>query len=234
MSSVKQVRVCEHCHAEFGRGRKRKFCYMCLPEHKSIGHMDYVRRYQDLMQKVNAAQRAVAQRLAECAECGAGFVVRPRDWANRSFCYTCLPSIKDVGREQYARMRARLMPRVRETPCLECGNMVPTPKRLCGPECRASRAKKWRQSRNRRVRLVGKGKYVASDIFARDGYICWLCHKPLEMHRLAGHPKAPTIDHVISLAAGGTDDATNVRAAHHSCNSAKRDRDVQHQLMLVG
>jgi 5-methylcytosine-specific restriction endonuclease McrA len=35
---------------------------------------------------------------------------------------------------------------------------------------------------------------------------------------------APTIDHVLALAAGGTHEMANVQAAHFICNSLKGDR----------
>lgn len=41
-------------------------------------------------------------------------------------------------------------------------------------------------------------------VFARDGDICWLC----------GRPGADSIDHVIQLADGGTNDLENLKPAH--------------------
>lgn len=38
---------------------------------------------------------------------------------------------------------------------------------------------------------------------------------------ICGQPGADTKDHVIPLAAGGTNDPTNIRPAHRSCNSKK-------------
>lgn len=52
---------------------------------------------------------------------------------------------------------------------------------------------------------------------ARWGRVCHLC----------GQPGATTADHRQPRSKGGTDDVeTNLRPAHHGCNSARGDRDL--------
>jgi Restriction endonuclease len=58
-------------------------------------------------------------------------------------------------------------------------------------------------------------------ICARDGYICWLCHHPIDPALRVPQRQAATVDHVIPLAAGGTDDDANLRPAHLGCNSRR-------------
>lgn len=48
-------------------------------------------------------------------------------------------------------------------------------------------------------------------ILKRDGYICYLC----------GGPGAQSVDHIIARANGGTNDDSNLAAAHSLCNSRK-------------
>ena len=50
---------------------------------------------------------------------------------------------------------------------------------------------------------------------------CGTCHKPAKMAAEVPHPKAPTLDHIIPLAAGGTHEYANVKLAHFICNSIK-------------
>jgi 5-methylcytosine-specific restriction endonuclease McrA len=45
---------------------------------------------------------------------------------------------------------------------------------------------------------------------------CWLCEED--------HPPATTADHVVPLSMGGTDELSNLRPAHLSCNSSRQDR----------
>lgn len=106
-----------------------------------------------------------------------------------------------------------------------------TPPRYCTPRCT-------RQANAARRRARQSGAHVATvkraDVFKRDRYTCRLCGKRLAMKQQVPHPKAPTIDHIIPLADGGTHEMANVQAAHFICNSAKRDRATGNQLQLVG
>jgi hypothetical protein len=57
----------------------------------------------------------------------------------------------------------------------------------------------------------------------RDGWACWICEQPI-------HPEArprglrPSLDHVVEVRHGGTDDVDNLRLAHACCNES-RDRN---------
>lgn len=51
-------------------------------------------------------------------------------------------------------------------------------------------------------------------VLDRDQRICWLC----------GLTGADTVDHVTPKVHGGSDEVTNLKAAHASCNFGRRDR----------
>jgi len=54
-----------------------------------------------------------------------------------------------------------------------------------------------------------------AQLLLRDGDRCWLCDEP-------GTPEDPlTVDHVVALARGGSDDLDNKRLAHRSHNQMK-------------
>ncbi len=55
---------------------------------------------------------------------------------------------------------------------------------------------------------------VRQYVLERDGYCCQHC----------GATKHLTIDHIIPLAQGGTNDISNLQTLCRSCNSRKRDR----------
>lgn len=59
----------------------------------------------------------------------------------------------------------------------------------------------------------------------RDGWICHLCHEPIDPAE-TNTKRALAIDHLQPQSAGGSDHPSNVRAAHSSCNKARRDRGV--------
>ena len=83
--------------------------------------------------------------------------------------------------------------------------------------------------------LTGQGRDMTRDStlrnrqrqsIARSKPACHICGRPIDytLHYL--DPGAYVIDHVVPLAKGGADDASNLKAAHRSCNSTKRARLV--------
>lgn len=54
---------------------------------------------------------------------------------------------------------------------------------------------------------------------------CALCGEPIDYHLPSPHPDSFTIDHIVPLTRGGTDEPSNIQTAHRRCNLAKSDRD---------
>lgn len=52
------------------------------------------------------------------------------------------------------------------------------------------------------------------EVIARDGYVCGICGGGVA-------PDQMSIDHIVPISRGGTDDLDNLQAAHRSCNSRK-------------
>jgi 5-methylcytosine-specific restriction endonuclease McrA len=61
---------------------------------------------------------------------------------------------------------------------------------------------------------------------ARDRPACYLCGHPIDYSLPHTDPMAYQVDHVVPLVRGGADTLANKRAAHRSCNSTKRARDI--------
>lgn len=55
-------------------------------------------------------------------------------------------------------------------------------------------------------------------LLERHGPDCWLCGKPLGLDLPRTHARAATLDHVIPRSQGGTNELTNLRLAHRTCN----------------
>lgn len=74
----------------------------------------------------------------------------------------------------------------------------------------------------------------------RDGDNCSLCRTPINFSRAPGTEWGPSLEHVIPLAAGGTNDLDNLRLAHaYPCNKAKADfgadpADAERHLRKIG
>lgn len=62
------------------------------------------------------------------------------------------------------------------------------------------------------------------DLVARSGGTCWLCGEQVDLDGPRTAPAAPTVDHVVPRAEGGTSDPVNLRLAHRRCNGARGSR----------
>jgi hypothetical protein len=78
---------------------------------------------------------------------------------------------------------------------------------------RRRRASEKRRARGWRARF-GRWRRIC----ARDGWVCWLCSNPIDPLLLHPNRMSGTADHVVPLVDGGTDEDSNLRAAHYSCN----------------
>lgn len=96
----------------------------------------------------------------------------------------------------------------------------------CSPVCQALNKAQCRRNRafNRRGRK--SNAFVATvhreKIFEWDGYRCHLCGGMTDRTKTVPHLKAPTVDHIIPLAADGTHEPTNCRTACFGCNVRKQ------------
>ncbi|MER7053478.1 HNH endonuclease signature motif containing protein [Streptomyces sp. NPDC000351] len=75
--------------------------------------------------------------------------------------------------------------------------------------------------------------FAPLDVHTRDGWICQLCHEPIDQGMAWPNPMSPSVDHVIPLSRGGAHALSNVQSAHLGCNSSKGDRDMDEAVALL-
>lgn len=163
-----------------------------------------------------------------CAQCG-----EVSEASGRRYCSApCAAEAKWAYDRAYNAARPKMHPSGK---CRQCGEDITRGTKCAG--CLAtSRLERKRRERRRRRALRANAAtepYTLAEIAARDRRTCQLCRRRVAMTKAVPHPKAPTIDHVLPLAAGGDDVRANVQLAHFECNWKKRDGGTQ-QLMLVG
>lgn len=128
----------------------------------------------------------------------------------------------------------------RTAKCEDCGVAVVvrqgewTSKRCGSCKRENHRERKRDYAHRRRVRLTGAmvEPVYRRKVFERDGWQCGICHRPLSRDAAVPHWGAPTLDHIVPLAAGGEHSYANVQAAHFRCNSIKSDRGAQLRLAI--
>lgn len=167
-----------------------------------------------------------------CANPACGRTV-PRRRASQMFCSRgCVP------RASGPRGGAIHQPRA----CAMCGTQffsAVCSQQFCGLPCARAwqirnltddmKAERLRERRRltcavRRARRNGGRMPVRAwrHVCDRYGYVCWLCGTPIDATLQApDDPRGPSVDHVVPLVLGGSDDLSNLRPAHFSCNSRR-------------
>ena len=159
----------------------------------------------------------------ECAEC------------ERLVCYKSQGHVRKYCSERCKELRHEnqrpRLPRFIDASCADCGSRflmdrmafhsVHGERHYCSVRCSARAGKDRRRARKRNAYVADVNRM---DVFESDGWRCHLCGKRIRRDMVVPHPLAATVDHVIPLAAGGTHEPSNCRAAHYLCNSTKGDR----------
>lgn len=230
---------CAYCGEPFhGRGRAAKYCTpLCArrayskARQKDGRHKTYkqTQAAKESQRRYLASRRAVRV-IRACLICDASIPARTdRDtrycsprcaaWDRHGFPSTPVPICHP----------SRSCPVPREHPsrhgqCARCSGKftINAPGQVyCSGICKE-------RSRSSRRDARERGAFVSDvspqEVYERDQWTCHLCTESLERDAKVPHPLAPTIDHVIPLAKGGTHELDNVKAAHFLCNAVKRDR----------
>lgn len=58
----------------------------------------------------------------------------------------------------------------------------------------------------------------------RDGYLCGICEKPVDINLRHPDLMSPSVDHIVPVSLGGTHDEENLQLAHLTCNVRKQAR----------
>jgi hypothetical protein len=100
------------------------------------------------------------------------------------------------------------------------------------PPCRLIRNKAINARKSHARRAIGPPVLSVNEIAERDGCRCHICHRKVDMS-LSGKAKwGPTIEHIVPVSQGGTNDPGNLALAHRYCNTARGNRGHS-QLLLV-
>lgn len=77
----------------------------------------------------------------------------------------------------------------------------------------------------KRRREANRAVYrLRNAVLARDGYVCGICGEVV-------HEQDLSIDHIVPISAGGSDDIANLQPSHKVCNSRKGGESHAAQLL---
>lgn len=114
--------------------------------------------------------------------------------------------------------------------CLDCGIdiCIKRPSNGFCLVCIKAR-RSWHDARkNHKRRGAGPIEVSRNDLIRLRGKRCHICRKVIDLKLSGMHPMGFTIDHLLPVSKGGTNDLSNLDVAHRQCNIARGNcGDVQ-------
>jgi hypothetical protein len=99
--------------------------------------------------------------------------------------------------------------------------------------CQKRRLKEKDSKRSHERRAAGKLVMTVQSLAKRDGAKCNICTKPVNMSKSGSDPLGPTIDHLLPVSKGGTNDSFNLALAHRRCNTSRGNRGHAQLLLEI-
>jgi 5-methylcytosine-specific restriction endonuclease McrA len=118
--------------------------------------------------------------------------------------------------------------------CKECGtSYIGGRGCYCSEECKRKHINRKRDKRLDRANRIDKSISLKK-LYKRDKGICWICGGKCDYKDYVKDENGyfivganyPSIDHVYPLSKGGNHEWSNVKLAHHYCNTLKNDKVV--------
>jgi predicted nucleic acid-binding Zn ribbon protein len=165
-----------------------------------------------------------------CERCGRQYVPRQL----KGHARFCSRECKEERRnEALASARAEAKP---ERECLHCGASLPKAMRsdavFCSEKCNYAAHALQRKLRAR-AGSDEKPGYLRAAICKRDQWSCGICGERVSPALEYPHPRAASLDHVVPVSQGGTNDPANLRLVHLVCNLRRRNLGGGEQLALI-
>lgn len=215
--------LCRGCGVEVVQGPRtrnpKKWCSgSCRARWYRKNSGSYSNRLSDLASQTMRRNASLSD--GQCAHCGA---VTPRTAKGRPKKY-CSDSCGKKFRNRGSYVSSVL--------CSIDGCCRPSHARgVCGSHYSAV----WRSENPdkytaKNLRYRAQKKHDGAEVFSRNDVMeasdwsCGICGGAIERDCEYPNPLYGTVDHIVPLSRGGTHTIDNVQAAHHVCNSTKRDQ----------
>jgi 5-methylcytosine-specific restriction endonuclease McrA len=179
----------------------------------------------------NSKLKASRSELKVCLHCSATF---QKSAKNRTYCsQNCrLIANKERAASATATFYKELYPDgIKRKPCGWCGETleVPAKKTLasrkyherCSLEAQRAR---YRIKTVKRQSKTKPSRLAADQVLREYGSACHICREEIDLTLSRTSKMGLTVDHVIPLSKGGSDELDNLRPAHWICNNRKSDK----------
>jgi 5-methylcytosine-specific restriction endonuclease McrA len=196
-----------------GAGHPKKFC---SKEHSSAFYY--------------ASKPKAASITKSCAYCKETFMTK---LTKSRFCKAdCRNNFYRAVKLEATKVRQASNPRRFDFDCERCNKLVISDVRVTrgayGKFCRSCalvlRRERYRIKTAKRQRVLNPIRISADALIERDGNICRLCSTEIDLNLARNSRWGATIDHIVPLSKGGSDELDNLQLAHWICNIKKGNR----------
>lgn len=209
-------------------------CQVCGEDLSNVGTLGRPKRNCSKKCRIDARSirlKEQRQKVHDCAYCKKLFVTARK---HQRFCSEeCRKLQQSIEvKEKIAKRYADLYPNgIKVKVCRWCDEPMEVSAkrsyagRLYHPSC-----SKEAESARYRIKTVKRQKHtnpyrISHEQVVREyGENCHICQKPIDLELPRTNRYGLTVDHVIPVSKGGTDDLSNLRPAHWICNIIKSDK----------
>lgn len=244
--------ICKHCGSQAPRGRGgRKYCsaecryigthgkpkqvkptHCCVCKKPLTGRLKTVcsKKCRHKKSGMRLKELRDLQRvLVRCSECDNGFLTTSAQ------AKTCSSPCKVKRQKRLASEKwhesKQDRPHFKEIDCSYCSKPVTVPTSFTAgmvshPECKIERKKarnRIKHTRRRGYRATLRNMSVEK-MGDRDNWTCHICKEPVNPLLPSNHKEGASVDHVIPLSRGGTDEPGNLKLSHWICNVKKSNK----------
>lgn len=175
--------------------------------------------------------KASRQRLVKCQECGVEFLDARK--ARRYCSHECryVANLRDKAQQTKEKYAVLYPGGIKVKICRWCNQemQVSASKSYAGRLYHEACSKE-AQSARYRIKTVKRQKKtnpyrISHEQVVREyGSDCHICREPIDLSLPRTHRFGLTVDHLVPINKGGTDDMANLRPAHWICNVKKSDK----------
>lgn len=215
---------CRHCNATFRPSHRDRTSYCSRP-------CAFAGRAADKAARLAAKVAERSQRVypkRNCSECSTEFR------SSQTHQLYCSKPCSTRASEKRNRLVDRSARRCAECDTAFAPDYGSKRRRFCSDGCAKRAARRpGRIKRKAKQRAASVETVDPLKVFERDGWRCQLCGvKTPRSKRGSIHPRAPELDHIVPLAAGGEHSYRNTQCACRACNARKGARPLGQPRLL--